>query len=228
MKVHYSDFFVGCAFCSELKYFRCPSISRYYPQGFLYQPVPKNIWNIPVITTKLAPSLDFPEIYMFNKHSRSSEFFRTYKVDSSHYNNTQRFLFLVSKSQAPNRCFQKWWYLQIIQFNRDFHYTSSILGYPDFWKHPNIPRGFPPRFSGTAMSWCLTSFPNRGFRLPPLPSVPAVPDGALAVPAREVTRDGSGLGLASEVSLETLGRKIHRHFFCLYTGGWGAGWVQGW
>ena len=26
---------------------------------------------------------------------------------------------------------------QIIHFNRDFHYKSSILGYPFFWKHPN-------------------------------------------------------------------------------------------
>ena len=25
---------------------------------------------------------------------------------------------------------------QIIHFNRDFHYKSSILGYPYFWKHP--------------------------------------------------------------------------------------------
>ena len=29
-------------------------------------------------------------------------------------------------------CFRKWWYPQIIQFNRDFHYKSSILGYPYF------------------------------------------------------------------------------------------------
>ena len=27
-------------------------------------------------------------------------------------------------------CFRKWWYPQIIHFNRDFHYKSSILGYP--------------------------------------------------------------------------------------------------
>ena len=33
-------------------------------------------------------------------------------------------------------CFRKWWYPQIIHFNRDFHYKSSILGYPYFWKHP--------------------------------------------------------------------------------------------
>ena len=28
-------------------------------------------------------------------------------------------------------------YPQIIHFNRVFHYKSSILGYPYFWKHPN-------------------------------------------------------------------------------------------
>ena len=36
-----------------------------------------------------------------------------------------------------NGGFQKWWYPQIIHFNRDFHYKPSILGYPYFWKHPN-------------------------------------------------------------------------------------------
>ena len=35
-------------------------------------------------------------------------------------------------------CFRKWWYPQIINFNRDFHYKSSILGVsPYFWKHPH-------------------------------------------------------------------------------------------
>ena len=33
-------------------------------------------------------------------------------------------------------CFRKWWYPQIIHFNRVFHYKPSILGYPYFWKHP--------------------------------------------------------------------------------------------
>jgi len=32
--------------------------------------------------------------------------------------------------------FRKWWYPQIIHFNRVFHYKPSILGYPYFWKHP--------------------------------------------------------------------------------------------
>ena len=36
-------------------------------------------------------------------------------------------------------CFRKWWYPQIIHFNMDFHYKSSILGYPYFWKRPFLP-----------------------------------------------------------------------------------------
>ena len=31
-------------------------------------------------------------------------------------------------------CFQRWWYPQIIHFNRVFHYKPTILGYPHFWK----------------------------------------------------------------------------------------------
>ena len=34
------------------------------------------------------------------------------------------------------RGFLKWWYPQIIHFNWIFHYKPSILGYPNFWKHP--------------------------------------------------------------------------------------------
>ena len=33
-------------------------------------------------------------------------------------------------------CFLKWWYLQIIHFNRVFHYKPSILGYHYFRKTP--------------------------------------------------------------------------------------------
>ena len=36
--------------------------------------------------------------------------------------------------------FLKIGYPQIIHFNRAFHYKSSILGYPYFWKHPSIYR----------------------------------------------------------------------------------------
>ena len=35
-------------------------------------------------------------------------------------------------------CFRKCWYPQIIHFNRVFHYKPSILGYPYFWKHPDV------------------------------------------------------------------------------------------
>ena len=35
-------------------------------------------------------------------------------------------------------CFLKWWYPQIIHFNRVFHYQPSIWGYPYFRKHPYI------------------------------------------------------------------------------------------
>ena len=35
-------------------------------------------------------------------------------------------------------CFRKWWYPQIIHFNRVFHYKPSILGYPYFRKHPYV------------------------------------------------------------------------------------------
>ena len=37
-------------------------------------------------------------------------------------------------------CFLKWWYPQIIHFNRVFHYKPSILGYHHFRKPPYILR----------------------------------------------------------------------------------------
>ena len=39
--------------------------------------------------------------------------------------------------KPPSGCFRKWWYPQIIHFNRVFHYTPSILGYHYFWKRPS-------------------------------------------------------------------------------------------
>ena len=42
----------------------------------------------------------------------------------------------TKKLQKFAGCFLKWWYPQIIHFNRVFHYKPSILGYPYFWKHP--------------------------------------------------------------------------------------------
>ena len=69
----------------------------------------------------------------------------------------------------PYGCFRKWWYPQIIHFNRDFHYKPSILGSPYFWKHPygmilqvllkeTAPRPRPPLFFRVAssMSWPLS------------------------------------------------------------------------
>ena len=40
--------------------------------------------------------------------------------------------------QSPFGGFRKWWYPQIIHLSRDFHYKSSILGSPYFWKHPFV------------------------------------------------------------------------------------------
>ena len=38
---------------------------------------------------------------------------------------------------SPYGCFRKWWYPQIIHFNRVFHYFHHpFWGYPYFWKQP--------------------------------------------------------------------------------------------
>ena len=39
-------------------------------------------------------------------------------------------------------CFRKWWYPQIIHFNRDFHYKPSILGSPLFLETPICPSSY--------------------------------------------------------------------------------------
>ena len=39
----------------------------------------------------------------------------------------------ATDAEAPG-CFQKWWYPQIIHFDRVFHYKPPILGYPYFGK----------------------------------------------------------------------------------------------
>ena len=55
-------------------------------------------------------------------------------------------------------CFLKWWYPQIIHFNRVFHYKPSNLGYPYFWKHPHIRLfdglWFPLNGMRLSISWC--------------------------------------------------------------------------
>ena len=47
-------------------------------------------------------------------------------------------IWLKNETESPYGCFLKWWYPQIIHFNRVFHYKPSILGYPYFWNHPYI------------------------------------------------------------------------------------------
>ena len=49
--------------------------------------------------------------------------------------------------------FLKWWYPQIIYFNRVFHYISSILRYPYFRKHPYI------QFNHVWSPWMSRFFP---------------------------------------------------------------------
>ena len=53
-------------------------------------------------------------------------------------------------------CFRKWWYPQIIHFNRVFHYEPSILGYPYFWKHPDV--FFVGSFSLRIVNCCKSKF----------------------------------------------------------------------
>ena len=43
-------------------------------------------------------------------------------------------------------CFQKWWYPQIIHFNRVFHDKPSILGYHYFRKHPCTSINYIPNY----------------------------------------------------------------------------------
>ena len=50
----------------------------------------------------------------------------------------------ISVFEGKFGCFRKWWYPQIIHFNRVFHYKPSILGYPYFWKHPFVEKAILP------------------------------------------------------------------------------------
>ena len=61
-----------------------------------------------------------------------------------HEETTKTRLSLCSKDLrcSLHGCFRKWWYPQIIHFNRDFPYKPSILRYPYFWKHPHGPIGW--------------------------------------------------------------------------------------
>ena len=64
-------------------------------------------------------------------------------------------------------CFRKWWYPQIIHFNRVFHYKPSILGYPYFgsWNDPGWELGssravskvpLKRRWDGRWLIWAIT------------------------------------------------------------------------
>ncbi len=46
---------------------------------------------------------------------------------------------------------------QIINFNRVFHYKPSILGYPYFWKHPNVQNFDSLTLSHGAVKWMSPS-----------------------------------------------------------------------
>ena len=76
-------------------------------------------------------------------------------------------------------CFRKWWYLQIIHFNRDFHYKSSILGYPYFgnthipWRlaKPCKTLVHPDHIPGCAGNMlellvCFKKYPPQNYRYP--------------------------------------------------------------
>ena len=70
-----------------------------------------------------------------HKMATSRQFFWAARTDSRF----QRLAWIEpNMSELLIGCFRKWWYPQIIQSNRDFHYRSSILGYPYFWKHPIV------------------------------------------------------------------------------------------
>ena len=63
----------------------------------------------------------------------------------------------IHHHHSPHGGFRKWWYPQIIHFNRVFHYKPSILGYPYFWKPPPSTTKS-PNFLGP---WCImNSSPN--------------------------------------------------------------------
>ena len=61
--------------------------------------------------------------------------------------------------------FLKWWYPQITQFNRVFHYKPSILGYHYFRKSPNIfPIFFNPTIGKNSIQfWRLRIFVSDGW-----------------------------------------------------------------
>ena len=71
---------------------------------------------------------------------------------------------LLSRWKNPGETyggFRKWWYLQIIHFNRGFHYKSFILGTTILG---NLLITYPPR-SLTARPWTMVGKEDKPFRI---------------------------------------------------------------
>ena len=79
---------------------------------------------------------EYPNIPWKSMKKRSRWFTSFWKNGPPFLGDTCSFSGGVRDWLTPYGCFQKWWYPQIIHFNRVFHYKSSILGYPYFRKHP--------------------------------------------------------------------------------------------
>ena len=111
-------------------------------------------------------------------------------------------------------CFLKWWYPQIIHFNRVLHYKPSILGYPYFWKHP---------YSNSAF-WIISVF-NPGFdkqnpHFPPCPNAASQHCQGYRWRARDLTqapRDPSHIALGA-VGINVANQQITGSLDCPFWG----------
>ena len=73
---------------------------------------------------------------------------------------SKNFPWTVGYVIVPRRvygCFLKWWYPQIIHFNRVFHYKPSILGYHYFRKQPYSSPTDIMRFCWAEYGWGVTN-----------------------------------------------------------------------
>ena len=74
----------------------------------------------------------------------------------------QRFIYIYG-------CFLKWWYPQIIHFNRDFHYKPSSLGCPYFLETPiYISGGFVSSRFISSFGFVMFSGSYRSSRITPV------------------------------------------------------------
>ena len=81
------------------------------------------------------------EVFVVSQKSRCS-FFLSFRTDFFVENKGLRIekddAILESNSSDTNGCFLKWWYPQIINFYRNFHYFHHPFWVtPYFWIHPN-------------------------------------------------------------------------------------------